>query len=210
MKFPLLSGFSAILLIGIFVPSVQAQSTENSSSLTNSAAPAAASTVSGGTNINYQTNNSFNNENGFGPGIFCRTPTFRLGGNWGQANLNAYDPIQESGNQNRNFSVNADVVVPFGSSVLADCKKMVAALARDREISSQLSMLRTCAKLKKEGLVVNPDKFPMLSPCVEDKIAIKQPVLTSQPRRIPTSISPRINNSVPPNLNLKPKTNRVL
>ena len=86
---------------------VVAQQTNNSSSLTNSAAPSASSTTTGGTNINYQTNNAYQNEVGFGPGIFCRTPTLFLGGNYGENQLDSFDAIAESGNEATNYSLNA-------------------------------------------------------------------------------------------------------
>ena len=184
-----------------------AQLTNNTSTVTNSAAPAAAATTTGGTNINYQTNNAYNNEHGFGPGIFCRTPTIQLGGTYGEGRLDAYDPIQRSGNSNNNYSINAGMIIPFGSSVLRDCKRLVSAIARDREISSQLSMLKTCANLKKEGIVVDPVKFPMLAPCAEENQAN---TMASNPTTTKTSSqSSTIQQSGRAPLNLKPKTNRL-
>ena len=60
-----------------------AQQTNNASNLTNQAAPSASAVTTGGTNINYQTNNTYQNEVGFGPGVFCRTPTFMSAETWG-------------------------------------------------------------------------------------------------------------------------------
>jgi len=54
---------------------VKAQS--NVSSVTNSAAPSASSVTTGGTNINYQSNNTYNNEMGFGPGILPNPNSLR-------------------------------------------------------------------------------------------------------------------------------------
>ena len=179
-----------------------AQQTNNSSSLTNSAAPSASSVTTGGTNLNYQTNNTYQNEFGFAPGVFCRTPSVYVGGNWGEGFLNAYDPLQSSGNTNMTYSFNAGIVVPFGSQVLDYCKQLAAAIAKDREISSQLSMLRTCAQLEKEGLVVDPEKFPLLKPCVKDDQA-NQPAAAQQQQK---AGQPSPNNAPI----LKPKTTRVL
>ena len=144
---------------------VHAQSTENSSSLSNTAAPSASSVTTGGTNINYQTNNAYNNEVGFGPGIFCRTPTIYFGGNGGQARLNAFDPVQESGNLSESLAFNMGILYPFGSSALADCKTLVKTIARDREISSQLSMIKACHDLYNKGIKVNSQLYPLLSSC---------------------------------------------
>jgi len=178
------------------------QSQSNSSNLTNSAAPSASSVTTGGTNINYQTNNTYQNEMGFAPGVFCRTPTMYVGGNWGEGFLNNYDPIQLSGNNNTNYSLNAGIVLPFGSSVIRDCKMLVEAIARDREISSQLSMLRTCSQLEKEGLTVDPELYPMLKPCVK-KTTAAQP---SSQQPVPGTASPSSQQGTV----LKPKTTRVL
>lgn len=189
---------------------VMGQQTTNSSNVTNSAAPAASSTTTGGTNINYQTNNAWDTQNGFGPGIFCRTPMIHMGGNWGRAFLDAYDPVQASGNSNINYAVNVGLQIPIASSVLDDCKRLVAAIARDREISSQLSMLRTCAQLKKEGLIVDPEKFPMLSPCVDKSSTISASNVESSVRTPITSPSPiqiPVDQTKPI---LTPKTNRLL
>jgi hypothetical protein len=180
-----------------------AQQTNNSSSLTNSAAPSASSVTTGGTNINYQTNNTYQNEFGFAPGVFCRTPTVYIGGNWGEGFLNAYDPIQASGNNNTSYSFNAGIVVPFGSQVLDYCKQLAYSIAKDREISSQLSMLRTCAELKKEGLVVDPEKFPLLKPCAEDNTG-RNIRSAAQPQQ-PANTAPTNNGPI-----LKPKTTRML
>merc|ERR1711991_376655 len=97
-------------LAPIVAQPVEAQQTNNSSSLTNSAAPSASSTTTGGTDINYQTNNAYQNEVGFGPGIFCRTPTVILGGNYGENQLDSFDAIAKSGNEANNYSVNAGLV----------------------------------------------------------------------------------------------------
>lgn len=192
-----------LLVIGLAILHhypLRSQSQSNSSNLTNSAAPSASSVTTGGTNINYQTNNTYQNEMGFAPGIFCRTPTLYMGGNWGEGFLDAYDPIQMSGNNNLNYSVNAGIVIPFGSSVIRHCKILAEAIARDREISSQLSMLRTCAQLAKEGIVVDPELYPMLKPCAKN-------TSSSQVDKPQTNGNTTLQPNQPV---LKPKTTRVL
>jgi hypothetical protein len=169
-----------------------AQQTNNSSSLTNSAAPSASSVTTGGTNINYQTNNAYQNEVGFGPGIFCRTPTLFVGGNFGQNELNAFDAVTESGNNANNYSVNAGLVVPFGSAALESCKRLAAITVQDREISTQLSMIRACAQLQREGIRVDPDQYPLLEKCSVSVIGstLVQPTkgINGAPNLIPSEI----------------------
>jgi hypothetical protein len=171
-----------------------AQATTNSSTLTNSAAPSASSVTTGGTNINYQTNNSYNNENGFGPGVFCRTPILYVGGNYGNSALNNYDPIQGNipGNVSNNFSANVGIVVPFASQILSSCNQLSHIIAKDKEISSQLSMLRLCAQLDREGISVDPVKYPLLKPCAKStNIKVNQIDADSTPVQPP---SPEIRN----------------
>jgi len=62
----------------------------NNSTVTNSAAPNAISTTTGGSNLTYQTNNTYNNEFGFGPGIFCRTPALFISGNLNRGDADNY------------------------------------------------------------------------------------------------------------------------
>lgn len=176
------------------------QSTSNQSAVTNSAAPSASSVTTGGTNINYQTNNAYNNELGFGPGIFCRTPTLYIGGNGGKAWLNAFDPVQESGNRTRNLSFNMGVLYPFGSSALADCKALVKTIARDRKISSQLSMIKACHDLYKKGIKVDSEIYPLLSSC--EKYSQSMRTTPKQQSGVTTKTQEKVK--------LSPKTKRVL
>ena len=142
-----------------------AQQTNNASNLTNQAAPSASAVTTGGTNINYQTNNTYQNEVGFGPGVFCRTPTLYIGGNAGRNQLDAFDAVTESGNIANNYAVNAGIVYPFGSSAIEACKTLANTISRDREISTQLSMIKACADLEVKGIQVDPDVFPLLKAC---------------------------------------------
>jgi hypothetical protein len=186
------TGSSLLFLISLLFSPSLAQQTNNSSTLNNQAAPSASSTTTGGTNINYQTNNAYQNEVGFGPGIFCRTPTLFVGGNYGKNALDAYDAITESGNDANNLSVNAGLVLPFGSSALSSCNRLAAITVMDREISTQLSMLRACASLEREGIRVDPKVYPLLEKC-SNSVLVQRSNLTQNTR--PT---PQLSPSAPP------------
>lgn len=192
------------LLLGIVsaIP-VSAQQTNNAANLTNSAAPSASSVTTGGTNINYQTNNAYNNEMGFAPGVFCRTPTLYVGGNIGHVKQDNFDPIQESGNRNTTSSMNAGVLFPFGSRIIDYCKRYAATIAKDKEISSQVSMLKLCNELSQKNIAVDPEKFPLLAVCADDnQNTAKVPV------RSPRTIINKPINSIDPDM--KPTTTRSL
>ena len=195
----------ALLCFSLLVPvSVSAQQTNNAANLTNSAAPSASSVTTGGTNINYQTNNAYNNEMGFGPGVFCRTPTLYVGGNIGHVKQDNFDPIQESGNRNLTKSMNAGILFPFGSRIIDYCKRYAETIARDKEISSQVSMLKLCNELKRDGLAVDPEKFPLLAPCADDN----QTTAKAPPMQQPRSRPPKPMNTI--DADMKPTTTRSL
>ena len=195
----------ALLCFSLLVPvSVSAQQTNNAANLTNSAAPSASSVTTGGTNINYQTNNAYNNEMGFGPGVFCRTPTLYVGGNIGHVKQDNFDPIQESGNRNLTKSMNAGILFPFGSRIIDYCKRYAETIARDKEISSQVSMLKLCNELKRDGLAVDPEKFPLLAPCADDT----QNTAKAPPMQQPRSGPPKPMNTI--DSDMKPTTTRSL
>ena len=196
---------SIILFTNCFCSSAFSQAS-NSSSLTNSAAPSASSVTTGGTNINYQTNNAYQNEVGFGPGVFCRTPTIFLGGNYGQNELDSFDTINKTGNNASNFSGNIGLVLPFGSSALSSCRQLAKITVQDREISTQLSLLRACAGLQREGIRVDPKSFPLLERCNVSVLGPTLPAVTTQQGaeiNIPRSIE-----SKPPLPNKIPQTTR--
>ncbi len=157
--------FKLIIILLGFLSVEKTTAQTNESSVTNSAAPSASSVTTGGTNINYQTNNAYNNEMGFGGGIFCRTPTLYFGGNAGNSDLDSFDGVTKSGNVTDNFSVNAGILFPFGSSVQDDCKKLASTITLDRMISSELSMLKACNELYQKNIPVDPKLFPLLEKC---------------------------------------------
>lgn len=153
----------------------RAQDANATTSVDNSVAPAAVvnQQTGGGINLNQQYNNQWDNHNGFAPGVFCRTPTLYFGGGSSQANTwgkNLY------GVSTNNLGVQAGLLVPFGSSVLADCKRLASALSDRQEISNQVSLAKACAELDKLGVKVDAKKFPALEVCVD----LTQAVLESQ------------------------------
>ena len=138
----------------------------NSSTVTNSTSPSASSTTTGGTSINYQTNSSFSNDIGFGPGYVCRTPSLVVNSAFSGADSENWASLGTSGTYGENYSASVAVVLPFGSPVLNHCERVAKQMALDKEISTQLSMIRACASLDKEGIQVDAIKFPLLTDCV--------------------------------------------
>ena len=158
------AAFALILLPNAITS--KAETTNNNTTVNNSAAPAASSVTTGGTNINYQTNTAFNNDLGFGPGIICRTPSLYMMTNAGKVRTDNFDEFTFNGSRNKSFNGTIGMTIPFGSSAIEDCKTMARQLAKDRVISTQLSLIKTCVSLAKDGIVVDPVKFPALKKCV--------------------------------------------
>lgn len=168
LRKPSILRFSTLLISCWSIFSFRPGYTQSAVVTNNSNPSSAVSTnTTGGTNINYQTNNQWSNEMGFGPGIFCRTPTFYIGGGTGQNLGSATDTFEATSTQyTQNYNANVGILMPFGSTIQRDCKRLAEQIARDREISSDLSMIRACAALDIEGILVDSDKFPTLSRCV--------------------------------------------
>ena len=145
--------------------SLSARSETNSSQVTNSVSPTASSTTTGGSSINYQTNQSFSNDVSVGPGVVCRTPSFNIGTSYVNTDTTNWASIGDSGTMGDNISANIGIVVPFGSQVHDACKRIASQISLDKQISTQLSMIRACASLKKEGIIVDVNKFPLLKDC---------------------------------------------
>ena len=198
VRFLPVSSVAIILLFVVSVKQAAAQVTNNSSSLTNQAAPSASSVTTGGTNVNYQTNNQWSNEIGFGPGIFCRTPTFYVGGSVGTSlNNSNTQNYGDSGNYGQNISGNVGILLPFGSSTLRDCQRMSAQIVRDRQISTELSMIRACKSLQNEGIKVDPEKYPLLSLCVESSPTVTMVEPTQKGLQIQTTTSKQQQTTKP-------------
>ena len=187
--------YLSLLLLSIINYGALAET--NSSTVTNTASPNASSVTSGGTSVNYQTNNSFNNDFGFGPGNVCRTPSLYFGTNANQQDTHNFTSLGgSSANDNTGYGASIGIVVPFGSSVIDSCVAMAKQTSVDKQISSQLSMIRACANLKKEGIEVDPYKFPLLSACV---INPGEPELVAQKikAKISTKSKPKNKVNVP-------------
>ena len=160
------SRLTAALLSVALVPSGAFAQANSQSSVQNSNAPQAVvnQQTGGGVNLNQQYNNQWDNHNGFAPGVYCRTPTFYIGAGTGIANSWADNNDNNVGTNLTQIS--AGVLVPFGSSVLADCARMAAALTNRAEVANQVALARACDELTKAKINIDPKKFPALAVCV--------------------------------------------
>ena len=166
-KFLTIKDFLKLFILSLFLINFnKVYSQTNSSTVTNNTSPSASSTTSGGTSINYQTNSSFSNDLGFGPGIICRTPSFNINSSVANSDATNFSALGDSGTRGDQISASMGIVIPFGSGTIKSCRDLAKQISIDKQISSQLSMIRACASLDKEGIKVDPIKFPLLSKCV--------------------------------------------
>jgi hypothetical protein len=154
---------TALLLV--LAPTGAFCQTASQSSVQNTANPTAVvnQQTGGGVNLNQQYNNQWDNHNGFAPGVYCRTPTFYLGSGYGLANSSA----GENDAQTSLTQISAGVLLPFGSSVLDDCKRMATALTDRAVVANEVALVRFCSELKKDKIVVDPIKFPAIAKCAD-------------------------------------------
>jgi len=163
----------ALLITYDLSTNIYAQQTSNQSTVQNSAAPSASSVTTGGTNVNYQSNNAYDNQLGFGGGITCRTPTIYMGGNIGKIDTYQIDPLQKIHNQNNNYQFNAGILLPIGSKINDYCRTIAEKIAGDRKIASDLSMIKACDELMKKNIRVDPEKFPHIAVCEDYRLMMQ-------------------------------------
>ena len=152
---------------------------QSTSTVTNNAAPTvnAASNTSGGTNINQQLNNIYDTSFGFGPGIVCRTPQIILNATYGKnlSGLDIFDSPGGNAQNSNNYAGTVGIAVPIFSSVIADCQRYAAQIAKDREISSELSLIRACAQLERDKIAIDPQRYPLLAKCLTPADELTRP-----------------------------------
>lgn len=152
-------GFSATAL----APN-QAQNTQSSTGVINQS-------PLGGVNSNYQINNAYETDFGFGPGIYCRTPGLVLGVYGGSLTSNAYSYNSSSGN----YGGLVGFHIPIGGSVGSSCSKLAQEIAKQRRLDTDLAMIRQCAALKRGGIEIDYSVFPDFKACAGVKVLLKHP-----------------------------------
>lgn len=143
----------------------------------------------GGTNSNYQINNSYDTTYGFSPGIYCRTPSFTVGVYGSGADSGAYN---YSANAN-NYGLVAGLNIPIGGYIGKSCEELAGEIAKQRQLDTSLNFIKQCAILKKEGITFDPEKFPMFKDCDGVTLSSKSDI----PNNPPTTIFTPKNNAVP-------------
>lgn len=167
--------------INVVTPN-QAQNTQTATGVVNQA-------PFGGTNSNYQINNAYDTTYGFGPGIYCRTPSLNIGVYGDGTNASAYS-YNTYGN---NFGVVAGFNIPIGGYIGKSCEDLAGEIAKQRQLDTSLNFIKQCAILQKEGITFDPEKFPMFKDCDGVTLAKKNDV---EPQRPAPVFTPK-NDAIP-------------
>jgi hypothetical protein len=115
----------------------------------------------GGSNANYQINSVSNSQFGFAPGINCPTPELAFGAFGGQTNGWSHN----YGSSGNNVGGTVMFTVPIGGDTGAYCKQLASQIALQRELDTDLNMIRQCAILASEQIQVDLETFPNFSRC---------------------------------------------
>lgn len=116
---------------------------------------------SGGSQTNINQNNSYNSTYGFGIGINCPTPSLALG--VFSSGSGSYSGGFESSASNIGGSI--AVVIPFGGSIGASCKKLASEIALQRVLDTQITLVKTCIEFNKIGVSIDTTKLPEFEIC---------------------------------------------
>jgi hypothetical protein len=124
----------------------------------------------GGVNSNYQINNSSATDYGFGVGIYCRGMHLSVGGFGSSAISKLFND-----NQSTFDDIGGAIAlnIPLPSEVTTNCKKLAAEIVKQRQLDTQLNLIKQCALLKKEGIEFSVEAFPEFAKCESVKVTLK-------------------------------------
>ena len=148
----------------------------------------------GGSNANYQINSVSNSEFGFAPGISCPTPELAFGAFTGQTN-GWGGSYSNSGN---NIGGTVMLTMPIGGDTREYCKQLAQQIALQRELDTDLNMIRQCALLAKEKIQVNLEQFPNFDRCAGVMVDGTVAIVETEPKAVFTpkeEVQPVINIS---------------
>lgn len=124
----------------------------------------------GGINSNYQINNSSATDYGFGVGIYCRGMHLSVGGFGSSASSQLFN-----NNQSTFDDIGGAIAlnIPLPSEITSNCKKLAQEIVKQRQLDTQLNLIKQCAILKKEGIEFEAEVFPEFAKCSSVKITSK-------------------------------------
>lgn len=116
---------------------------------------------SGGTQVNNNVNNAYSSTYSFGPGISCPTTSLAINAYGGGSD--AYGGGSGSGSNSYGGSVS--LIVPLGEEIGTACRELAQEITRQRQLDTDVNMIKVCANLAQSGIVVDVSRFPQFEVC---------------------------------------------
>lgn len=157
-----IAGTAALIGSPVFANTQISNTTTNAAQNTQSNSGSVNLAPSGGSNANYQINSISNSQFGFAPGITCPTPELAFGAFGGQTNGWGNTGYNTSGN---NLGGTVMFTIPIGGDTREYCKQLAKQIALQRELDTDLNMIKQCAVLAREQIQVDLKTFPNFSRC---------------------------------------------
>lgn len=116
---------------------------------------------SGGSQTNINQNNAFSSTYSFGPGISCPTPSLAANLNYGGGNGWGGGYSSGSGSHGASLSY----IHPLGGSVGDACKGLVAEITRQRQLDTDVNLIKVCADMAANSIKIDLKDFPEFKVC---------------------------------------------
>ena len=143
---------------------------------------------SGGTQVNNNVNNAYSSTYSFGPGISCPTPSLAFSAFGGASDAWSAG----TGSNGSSLGASVSYIMPLGGETGESCRTLVAEIARQRVLDTQVNMIRVCSELARQQVTVSVSDFPQFEVCRSVTVAGRQavqlntgPVFTEQSDAIP-------------------------
>lgn len=116
---------------------------------------------SGGTQVNNNVNNAYSSTYEFGHGIACPTSSIAVNAFTGGSDASS-GGYSSSGSA---FGGSVSLITPIGGSVGNSCRELAEEVTRQRQLDTQVTLIRVCADLHRSKVVVDYQTFPELEVC---------------------------------------------
>ena len=116
---------------------------------------------SGGTQVNNNVNNAYSSTYSFGVGISCPTPSLAVNGFYGgsDANGGGYNTHGDA------YGASISYIMPLGGDIGKACKEHVQEITRQRQLDTTVNLVKMCADLARQGIVVDTAALPQFEVC---------------------------------------------
>ena len=132
---------------------------------------------SGGSQTNINQNNAFSSTYSFGPGISCPTPSLAANLNYGGGD--AWGGGYSSGSGS--YGASLSYIHPLGGSIGDACKGLVTEITRQRQLDTDVNLIKVCADMAANGIKIDLKDFPEFKVCESVQAGGRTAVLNTGP-----------------------------